>query len=279
MSTSSASSMRTRTIGRSPEMPCGHRPGAPRSFRASRLGRRPQRRIRVEDPVGEALEEVRLVGLDPEVVELDLGLRPGEGRGALEGGRLAVLVGEVEDLARATRRRRWRRSRAPWRPGASVHPAAEAEDRVEHGADRVRQRAPVDHRDGRPDRPAAAEEAGAIRLVLDDAAGLSLDRRDVGGPDRPLVARSRPAGRQQRADLGRELGLHEQVLERRVGDVGRLRRQHDLGVRRQLDLALCEPRLVSDTRRISASCSADTTIVRPVAIDPSRRENSAWSSA
>ena len=39
-----------------------------------------------------------LVGLDPEVVELDLGLRPGEGRGPFERGRLAVLVGEVEDL-------------------------------------------------------------------------------------------------------------------------------------------------------------------------------------
>jgi len=37
----------------------------------------------------------------------------------------------------------------------------------------------------------------------------------------------------------------------------------------------CEPRLVSDTRRISASCSADTTTIKRVAIEPSRRENSA----
>ena len=78
--------------------------------------RRPQRRIRVEDPVGEALEEVRLVGVDAEVMELHLGLGPGERRGALERGRLAVLVGEVEDLARAIRRRPWRRSRARSRP-------------------------------------------------------------------------------------------------------------------------------------------------------------------
>ena len=41
----------------------------------------------------------------------------------------------------------------------------------------------------------------------------------------------------------------------------------------------CVPRFVSVTRRISASCSADTTIVRPVVIEPSRREISAWSSA
>ncbi len=61
-------------------------------------GRRPQRRVRVEDPVGQALEEVGLVGLDPQVMELDLGLRPGQGRRPFEGGRLAVLVGQVQDL-------------------------------------------------------------------------------------------------------------------------------------------------------------------------------------
>ena len=39
-----------------------------------------------------------------------------------------------------------------------------------------------------------------------------------------------------------------------------------------------EPRLVRETRRISASCSADTTIVSVVAIEPSRLESSARSS-
>ena len=85
-------------MGRSPEMPWAHRPGAPRSLRASRPGGRPQRRVRVEDPVGQALEEVGLVGLDAQVMELDLGLRPGQGRRPFEGGRLAVLVGQVQDL-------------------------------------------------------------------------------------------------------------------------------------------------------------------------------------
>ena len=60
--------------------------------------RRPQRRVRVEDPVGQALEQVGLVGLDPQVMELDLGLRPGQGRRPFEGGRLTVLVGQVQDL-------------------------------------------------------------------------------------------------------------------------------------------------------------------------------------
>ena len=39
-----------------------------------------------------------LVGLDPEVMELDLCLRPGKRRRPFERGRLAVLVGQVQDL-------------------------------------------------------------------------------------------------------------------------------------------------------------------------------------
>ena len=60
-------------------------------------GGRAQRRVRVEDPVGEALEEVGLVGLDAEVVQLDLRLGPRERRRPLERGGVAVLVGEVQD--------------------------------------------------------------------------------------------------------------------------------------------------------------------------------------
>ena len=164
-------------------MPWAHRPGAPRSLLASSVCRRPQRRVRVEDPVGQALEEVGLVGFDAEVMELDLGLRPRQDRRPLERGRLAVLVGEVEDLVAGSGDDR-REDRVDRRAGGERDPAAEAEDRVEHRADRVRERMPVDDRDRRADRPAAAEEAGAIRFVLDDPARLLLDRGDVRRPDR-----------------------------------------------------------------------------------------------
>ena len=81
--------------------------------------RRSERRVRVEDPVGQALEEMGLVRLDPQVMELDLRLRPGEGHRPLEGGRLPVLVGQVQDVVarlgdhgREDRRGRSRRGRA-----------------------------------------------------------------------------------------------------------------------------------------------------------------------
>ena len=56
--------------------------------------------------VGEALEEVRLVGADAEMVELHLRLRPGQRDRALEGRRVVVLVGQVERFAARRRDQR-----------------------------------------------------------------------------------------------------------------------------------------------------------------------------
>ena len=189
------------------------------------------------DPVGEPLEEVRLVGLDAEVMELDLawvqaGSRP------LEGRRLAVLVGEVEDLlARLGDDRREDRVRRSAR--GEPDPAAEAEDRIEHRADGVRQRPPVDDRDRRcgPTGRGRGSAPGRSRTAI--AARRARPRRPRRGrPERRFRrATAADASRAGRRASGDELGLHEQVLERRVGDVGGLRGERDLGVRGQLDLA------------------------------------------
>ena len=128
------------------------------------------------------------------------------------------------------------------------------------------------------DRATAAEEPRPVGLELDDAVAVLLDGRHVRRPDLLLVVRTRPARGEQRAGFGIELGLDEQVLERRVGDVGGLRCQHQLEVRRQLELAGPRAEIGERHARISASSSADTVTVRAVVIDPSRRENSAWSS-
>ena len=73
-------------------------PGRSPLVAGEHVGRRSQRRVGVEDPVGETLEELRFGGVDTEVVELDLGVRPGEDPGTLEGARSPVLVGEVEHV-------------------------------------------------------------------------------------------------------------------------------------------------------------------------------------
>ena len=74
--------------------PVSPEPGG--SGRVPRQGARgrPQPRVRIEDAVGDVLEEVRLVGRDAEMMKLDLRLRPRQGGGALERRRIAILVGQ-----------------------------------------------------------------------------------------------------------------------------------------------------------------------------------------
>jgi len=91
-------------------------------------------------------KRVGLVGFDPQVMELDLGLRPGQGRRPFEGGRLTVLIGQVQDLLARLGDDRGE-DRVGGRAGGEPDPAPKAEDRIQHGADGVRERTPVDDRD------------------------------------------------------------------------------------------------------------------------------------
>ncbi len=218
-------------------MPWAHRPGAPRSLRASR------------PPAAAATDPSRGSGWPGAGRG---GPRPARCRGGGAGPGPASTPGSPPARTSPTRGT-CRRGRGPrsrdsattvekiaWAvaPGASVTRQPEAEDRIQHRADRVRQRAPVDDRDRRADRPAAAEEAGAVRFVLDDArrsapSTAATCAAQIGGSSaergRRVASRAPISGTNSVCD--------EQVLEGRVGDVGGLRREHDLGVRRQLDLA------------------------------------------
>ena len=95
---------------------------------------------------------------------------------------------------------------------------------------------PSIQRQRRPDPTAAPDEAGAVGLPLEVADRLALDGHHVRQPEPRLVSRSRPARREHHVQLGNALGLDEEVRERRVGRIGRRRHQHDLGIRRQLDV-------------------------------------------
>src|SRR6185436_3976682 len=107
------------------------------------LRRLPQRRIEIEDAVGETLEEMRLVVRDAEVMELHLGSRAGEGHDALEGRRVAKLVREIED---DLTRRRHQRGEGDAGTGARLEADARphAEDRIEHRARRIGEWTAVD---------------------------------------------------------------------------------------------------------------------------------------
>jgi hypothetical protein len=92
---------------------------------------------------------------------------------------------------------------------------------IEDGAHGIGKGPAVGHRQRRPEPSAAADEAGAVGLPLEAAHRVTVDRHHVGKPHVRLVGFPRPAGREQRVDLGRALRLDEEVGKRRVGRVGR----------------------------------------------------------
>ena len=259
-------------------MPCAHSPDAPRSLRGQHRRRRTQAtdRSRGSGSRGAGRGAPRRLrsrgdGAGPGPASTP-GSRPARSR------RLAVLVGEVEHLLARSRHDRGE-DRVRRRARGERHAAPQAEDRIQHRADRVRQWTAVDDRDRRPDRPAAAEETGAVGLVLDDPAGCpstaATCAAQIGfsSPDRGRrVASSAPmpgsnsvcTNRFWNAGCATSAACGASTIS--AYDVSSISRALRSEVRQR------------DTRRISASCSAETTMVRPVAIEPSRRENSAWSS-
>ncbi len=121
--------------------------------------------------------------------------------------------------------------------GLQAHALAQREDGVEHRARRVRERPLFDDGERRGGRAAPPEEAAAVGLVLRRADGLALGADDVDAPDRLVLARTRAAAREQRVLGGDEFRLDEEVAEGRVRHVRGVRREHDLGVARHLDVA------------------------------------------
>jgi hypothetical protein len=108
---------------------------------------------------------------------------------------------------------------------------------IQHRADAARQRARRAQRRGGVQRVAAADEARAVGLVRGGPSRRAVHRHDVEGPGRTLVGRTRPPRAQQGLRVGEQLGLHEQLAERRVRRVGRRRCEHQFGIGRQLDRA------------------------------------------
>ena len=105
--------------------------------------------------------------------------------------------------------------------GARREPDALAQraDRIEHGAGGARERAAVE-RDRIGRRAAAAEEARAVGFPLDGAAQTrSVDAEHVEADHGDSSARARPPAEQQAGALRIELGLDEQLAERRVREV------------------------------------------------------------
>src|ERR1700679_599990 len=108
---------------------------------------------------------MRLVGIDAQMMQLHLRLRPRQRRRALESGRVVMLVDQVERFG--ARRRDDGPERDPRRRSSrNAQTPAHAEDWIEHGTDGIRQRPPVDRRDRVAHVATAPEKSRTVRLEL-----------------------------------------------------------------------------------------------------------------
>ncbi len=175
------------------------------------------------------------LGTDTEVVQLNVGLRPGQCERAVERRRVAVPVGQIQHLdarRRDHRPERHARGRARW----DSQSAAEAEHRVQHGADGAGQRLAVHHGERGPDPAAASEEARAVGLELWSTHGLAFDHGEVRCPGFGFFGRPTATGGEEGGGARQVRRLHEQLGERGMCGVGSRRRQYDFAVRSDVDL-------------------------------------------
>ena len=120
--------------------------------------------------------------------------------------------------------------------GFEHEPAADRDDRIEDRPCRARERRMV-HRDRICDGATTTDERRARGLVAGLPVRGAVHRHHVHHPRRALGAGPRATRAQDALVRRHELGLDEQVRERRVRCIGARLGQHHLGVARQLDRA------------------------------------------
>ena len=89
----------------------------------------------------------------------------------------------------------------------------------------------------------ASEKPGAIRFILQFTHGFAFDHDHLGSPHRRFLIRSPAARGEQRADLRHEFRLHKQIRKGRMGHIGGLRSQGQLGVGGDFQIARPYPHI------------------------------------
>ena len=120
-------------------------------------------------------------------------------------------------------------------PGREVQGDPQAHDGIEHRADRPRERCALQEGTGAGYVPTPTDEAHAIGLVLDGACFEVLEREPVDEPQGFLASAAGTPPRHQGPLPGHLLGFYEELGEGRVCGILRLRREHHLGIARDLD--------------------------------------------
>ncbi|MNF43877.1 hypothetical protein D3C84_249780 [compost metagenome] len=191
--------------------------------------------IPIEQGGGQPLEVGPVGGLDVEMVQLHLGLGPGQRLGPLEGVAVVVLVDEIEQC-----RPRGGHQGPEGDMGAAARqdmdPLAQGEDGVEHCARGVGEGDMALQGVGGGQGAPLADEAGTVGFILQGPGQMVLDDDEVGGPHLLLLGGSGPPGGNQGPQLGQVFGDHKELAESRVGAIRLRCGQHQLGIGGELDM-------------------------------------------
>ena len=260
-------------MGRSPEMPCGHKRGRPQLILLENVARRAQRAHRSTARDWRCAETAApprsrcrgsAAAPAPESTPASWPARRPPCRDACRPARAPAARLALTPVQKCNAR---------GFSGRDAHPAPQRQHRVEHRADGVDS--------GRASRietriaqvASAAEEARAVGFELQAADGLALQRADVDHPQLrlrglPGAARGEQARRcRRRIRSARTSWRRPDARQSASGG-----RQHHFRIGGQFDFADARClRLVTDTRRTSASSSGDTRISVEVRMGPSRR--------
>ena len=174
--------------------------------------------IGVQDRAGEAPVELRIGFGDVDLPQRDLAVRPGHLESAIGKATVLVLLRQVQagGAALADAGDQVERCRLQRLEGEAL---PDGDDRVQHGAFAARERAVIAQRLRVAHAVAAADETRPVGFVGHLRGLRAVQRHQMQHPGRRFLARARPARAQDGLPGVHDLGLHEQVAERRVQGV------------------------------------------------------------
>ena len=179
---------------------------------------------------------MRLVRINVQVTHFDLRSRPGHPRFTLEDVRVVILLSEGDRLLA-----RFGNAGSKDDLGSFIrleaNAATQTENRIEHGADRIRKRAILDDRNRVCGRVPPAEKTRTVSFKLNPADRIAAGRQHVHAPNGLVLCRTRTPMGQQRVVRRVKFSFNEQVAERGMGEVVSAWGQHDFGIAGQFDFA------------------------------------------
>ena len=188
----------------------------------------------VDDRTGQTAIDLRIGFGSAQLLQQDQAVRPGQVEDAVGQTEVAVFLGQGIDSGTRL-----------GNSGDDIDPhgfirlqkngLADADDRIEDGALAVGKGLVAVQGRGGCERPLAADEPQTIGFVGRLADRGAPHRHHMRHPRGAFFGRTRTARGVDRLTAVDQLGLHEQIAERRMGFVLRLRRQHDLGIAGDLD--------------------------------------------